>query len=184
MALRALRMLTVEDYRLLPETGPRYQLIDGELYMAPAPNRFHQDISWNLVILFGNYLKKHPVGKMYHAPFDVVLGENDVFQPDICFFSNASLKYLTAAGAEGPPDLVVEILSPSTATLDCGAKARIYAREDVGELWIVDPNTREVRVFLLRQNAEQPAVIHSYGKSFKSALFPGLTFKTSEIFEQ
>src|ERR1700758_3205723 len=65
--------LTVEHYKNLPETGPRYQLIDGDLYMAPAPNRFHQEISRNLEFLLMKYLEKHPVGVLYHAPFDVYL---------------------------------------------------------------------------------------------------------------
>ena len=71
--------LTVEHYRNLPETGPRHQLIDGDLYMAPAPNRYHQDISRNLEFILLRYLASNPIGVLYHAPFDVYLTETDVF---------------------------------------------------------------------------------------------------------
>jgi Uma2 family endonuclease len=106
--------LTVEHYKNLPETGPRYQLIEGDLHMAPAPNRYHQDISRNLEFILLNYLKDHPLGVLYDAPFDVYLSETDVFQPDIVVVFNANLGLLTDAGCEGPPDFVVEILSPKT----------------------------------------------------------------------
>ena len=75
--------LTVENYKLLPETGPRYQLIQGDLYMAPAPNRFHQEISRNLQFELHSYLMRNRIGKLLNAPFDVYLDEINVFQPDI-----------------------------------------------------------------------------------------------------
>ena len=112
--------LTVEHYRNLPETGPRYQLIYGDLYMAPAPNRYHQDISRNLEFILLRYLASNPIGVLYHAPFDVYLTETDVFQPDIVIIFNENRHILTDAGTEGPPDFVVEILSPKTRTLDSG----------------------------------------------------------------
>src|ERR1700738_2881870 len=99
--------LTVENYKLLPETGPRYQLIEGDLYMAPAPNRFHQDISRNLEVALAIYLSEHPIGVLYDAPFDVYLSEIDVFQPDLLVVLNENRGILTDAGAEGPPDFVV-----------------------------------------------------------------------------
>ncbi len=79
----AIPLLTVENYKILPETGPRYQLIEGDLYMAPAPNRYHQDISRNLEYILLDYLEEHPIGKLYDAPFDVYLDDYNVFQPDI-----------------------------------------------------------------------------------------------------
>jgi Uma2 family endonuclease len=75
--------LTVAEYKTLPETGPRYQLIEGDLCIVPAPNRFHQDISRNLEVVLANYLSAHPIGVLYGAPFDVYLSEIDVFQPDL-----------------------------------------------------------------------------------------------------
>ena len=111
----AMDPLTVEDYRLLPDGGPRYQLIEGDLFMAPAPNRYHQEISGNIYLLLAKYLEKHPAGKLYAAPFDVYFDEINVHQPDLVFVSKKNLAILTDAGAEGAPDFIVEILSPKTA---------------------------------------------------------------------
>ena len=175
--------LTVEHYRNLPETGPRYQLIDGDLYMAPAPNRFHQDISRNLEFILLQYLAENPIGVLYDAPFDVYLTETDVFQPDIIVILNANRKILTEAGAEGPPDFVVEILSPKTRRLDLENKKRTYARLGVKELWIIDPEPRELRrhVFELdRENAVQ--VLTSNKQCVTTPLLPGLKVELSEMF--
>src|SRR4030095_8086861 len=90
--------LTVEDYRMMPETGPRYQLIEGELFMAPAPNRYHQDISLNIVLMLGHYLEKHPIGKLYEAPFDVYFDQYNAHQPDIVFVSKVNYAILNDAG--------------------------------------------------------------------------------------
>ena len=80
--------------------------------MAPAPNRFHQDVSRNLQGALDRYLEANPIGVFYNAPFDVYLTNTDVFQPDLLVVLNPNRSILTDAGAEGPPDLVVEILSP------------------------------------------------------------------------
>jgi Uma2 family endonuclease len=106
--------LTVEDYRSLPETGPRYQLIEGDLYMAPAPNRFHQEISRNLQMKLFLHLRETGAGKIFNAPLDVYLDETNVFQPDLIVVLNDRMGILTEEGAEGAPNLVIEILSPKT----------------------------------------------------------------------
>ncbi len=81
MSTIAIPLLTVENYKILPETGPRYQLIEGDLYIAPAPNRYHQDISRNLEYILLDYLEEHPIGKLYDAPFDVYLVSTMFFSP-------------------------------------------------------------------------------------------------------
>jgi Uma2 family endonuclease len=175
-------LLTVEHYRELPENGPRYQLIEGELFMAPAPNRYHQDISRNLEYILLKYLDEHPVGKLYDAPFDVYLDEHNVFQPDIVFVSDARLSILTEAGAEGAPDFVVEILSPKTAQLDRIQKRQIYTRAGVQELWIIDPKLRCIEVYFLSKDAITPAAVYHEDDLFESACFPGLRFNAAKIF--
>jgi len=174
--------LTVEDYRLLPEAGPRYQLIEGDLFMAPAPNRFHQDISGNIFLLIAGYLKKHRIGKAYCAPFDVYLDESNVVQPDVLFVSKKN-DILTAAGAEGAPDFIVEILSPKTAFLDKKSKRRVYARSGVKELWIIDPDIKTIQVYFLQKDAERPATNYTEKDTLTSPHFPGLKFKATEIFK-
>ncbi len=175
-------LLTVENYKILPETGPRYQLIEGDLYMAPAPNRYHQDISRNLEYILLDYLEEHPIGKLYDAPFDVYLDIYNVFQPDIVVVMNPRLKILTDAGAEGAPEFVVEILSPKTARLDRDNKRRVYASAGVEELWIIAPEKQTIEVYLLQENAAAPAVAHGVEARFASAFFPGLEFDAARIF--
>jgi len=169
---------------MLPDTGPRYQLIEGELYISPAPNRYHQVISRNIEFMLMKYLEAHPIGEIYDAPFDVYLSETDVFQPDLVFVAKENFGILTDAGVEGTPDCVIEILSPSNAYLDKKSKLRVYARTGVKELWIVDSETRRVQVYDLPQNAETPAAVHGEKDSFRSPHFPGLEIRGSEIFKR
>ena len=180
----AMEPLTVEDYRLLPDGGPRYQLIEGDLFMAPAPNRYHQDISLNITLILGKYLERHPIGKLYAAPFDVYFDEINVHQPDLVFVSNKNRSILTHAGAEGAPDLVVEILSPKTAELDKKPKRRVFARSGVKEFWIIDPDAKVVHVYHLQKDSEHPAAVYSEKDSFASSQFPGLKIKGATLFKR
>lgn len=182
MATVSASKLTKEDYRRLPEAGPRFQLVEGDLYMSPAPNRFHQIVSRNLEFLLMKYLEANPIGELYHAPFEVYLSENDVFQPDLVFVKQDHYDILTDAGVEGTPDFIVEILPPSNAYLDKTAKLRVYARTGVGELWLVDPKARSVQVFSLQQDAERPLATYLEGDTWTSPHFPGLRITGAEIF--
>jgi Uma2 family endonuclease len=177
-------LFTVEDYTSLPETGPRYQLVEGDLIVAPAPNRYHQQISGNLEFLLRAYLKEHPIGKIYDAPFDVYLDDVNVFQPDILFVSKERHGILTDRGAEGAPDLVVEILSPSSARLDLDRKKKVYARHGVTEFWAISPETRQVQIYRLQEQVERPVAIHERIDTFESVLFPGLKIDAGEVFAE
>jgi Uma2 family endonuclease len=176
--------LTVEEYKNLPETGPRYQLIEGDLYMAPAPNRYHQDISRNLQSALDRYLEANPIGVLYDAPFDVYLTETDVFQPDLIVVLNANRAILTDAGAEGPPDFVVEILSPKTRKLDLVNKKRVYARLGVQELWIIDPEPGTLAIHRFAENADEPVAILVPSDTVSTALLPGFSLKVGAIFRR
>jgi len=180
----AMEPLTVEDYRSLPDGGPRYQLIEGDLIIAPAPNRYHQEISGNIYLLLAKYLEKHPAGKLYAAPFDVYFDQINVHQPDLLFVSKKNLGILTDAGAEGAPDFVVEILSPKTAGLDRKPKRRVAARSGVKELWIVDPETKLIHVCFLQKDAERPAATWSAKDAFASPHFPGLKIRGAAVFKR
>jgi Uma2 family endonuclease len=184
MLKTAPRPLTVHDYRELPEGPPYYQLIDGELVMSPSPNFFHQTIIINFAVILRNYLAEHPIGKLAIAPSDVCLTDLDVYQPDLYFVSNERKSILSKQGAEAAPDLAVEILSPKTARLDKGVKREIYGRTGVRELWLVDPELREVQVFRLPESAERPLGTYRFGQEFESALFPGLKISLAKIFQE
>jgi Uma2 family endonuclease len=151
--------------------------------MGPAPNRYHQDISRNLEYLLLRYLEEHPIGKIYDAPFDVYLGDINVVQPDVLFFRNERLAHLTDAGAEGAPDLAVEILSKRNAKLDRGPKKEVYARFGVEELWLIDPDTGEVEVYRLQEDAEVPKFTLRKNQTLTTPLFPGLAIPLEKVFQ-
>jgi Uma2 family endonuclease len=184
MAQVAIRPLTVSDYFDTPEGGPRYQLIDGDLIPMPTPDSFHQMILWNLAGIIYTYLKKNPIGKAFFAPIGVLLTEINAYEPDLIFISRDRESLIAKRGVEGAPDLVVEVLSPGTARYDKGVKKSIYARTGVVELWFIDPALREIHIYNLRQDAQNPSAVHSQNDRFESTLFPGLVFQCSEIFEQ
>ena len=174
-------LLTKRDYYELPELGPRYQLIDGDLCMAPAPDRAHQHFLGNLYFLLRKYLEVQPIGVLYEAPFDVELDEVNVYQPDLLLVRNERRSVLTQHGAEGAPDLVVEVLSPKTARFDLGAKRQAYFRFGTEELWIVDPAKRDAAVYR-RSNPDTPTLVLRPGDRLTSPLLPGFEMAVEEIF--
>lgn len=173
---------TVADYMQLPDDGPRYELIEGELLMAPAPNLFHQRIAFNLTLILGNHVEKKRLGKLFFAPFDVIFDEHNVLQPDIIFFSNARASALTKAGATGAPDLAVEIISPGAEKRDRELKRKVFARSGVEELWLVLPDKKRIEIHRMRESPGRPLQTASGTDRFESRLFPGLTIAVAEIF--
>lgn len=174
--------ITAEDYKILPETGPRYQLIEGDLYMAPAPNRYHQHISRNIEFMILKWIEAGGGGEIYDAPFDVYLDDVNVFQPDLLYVSPQNSKILTDAGVEGAPDLVIEILSPRTREIDRGLKKKVFARLGVKELWIVDPEPRTIDQFDLTRSADAPVKQYTENDVVRSEILPGLSLEGVRIF--
>ncbi len=172
---------TYEDYVNTPE-DKRYELLDGELLMTPAPAEIHQRISillgWKLL----QFVTENGFGRVYQAPFDVVLSDMDVVQPDLLFISNARAHIVTAANVQGAPDLVVEILSPSTAERDRTLKRRLYARHGVSEYWIVDTEARSVEVLLLREGGFEVAGTYGEGDTLTSPTLRGFELSVDDIF--
>lgn len=176
-------LLTVEDYRATPE-GSRHQLVEGELIMAPAPNLFHQTIIGNFYLLLANFLARTPLGKVFLAPCDVYLSAHDVVQPDLLFLATAHLDRLGEDGVHGPPDLVVEVLSPATAQLDKKTKRRLYARTGVKEMWLVDPLLLQIHQYDLVQDAAKPIRLIEEGERFSTPLLPGLILSVDDVFKR
>jgi len=182
MELRESVLLTDDDYRLFPEAGPRFQLIEGGLYMSPSPSRYHQAIARNITYLLMKHLERNPIGEVFQAPLDVYLGRHDVFQPDILFVSCGRKGILAEDGVHGAPDAVVEILSPATARLDRESKLKVYARSGVREMWIVDPNSKTISVFEFDRDVANPIAVHGATSSFASISFPGLMIDAEAVF--
>ena len=139
---------TYEDYLNTPE-DKRYELLDGDLVALSSPEEFHQRISILLGSKLVQFAVEHSLGRIYHAPFDVVLSDMDVVQPDLIFVSNERADIITPANIQGAPDLVVEILSPSTAARDKTFKRSLYARHGITEYWMVDLTEKTITVLRL-----------------------------------
>lgn len=175
--------LTVEDYRATPE-GTRYQLVEGDLHlMSPAPNLFHQDITGRIYRILSDHVEKHRLGRVFIAPADVYLSQHDVVQPDVFFVATANLSILAEDGAHGPPDLVVEVLSPSTASLE-KTKLRVYARHGVKEHWLVDPTLRQIHLYRFAENQSKSVELIDETEPFASPLLPDLTLSTADVFRR
>jgi Uma2 family endonuclease len=106
-------------------------------------------ISRNLFRILDAYVKARGIGEVLYAPLDVILSDTSIVQPDIVYLENTRLGAISARGVEGPPTLVVEIISPSTTLIDRGAKHQLYARHAVPYFWLVDPEERAVEAFVL-----------------------------------
>jgi Uma2 family endonuclease len=173
---------TYEDYAKLPEGAP-YQLIGGHLVMVPAPVPYHQEVSKRLGYLLYEHVElKQKLGEIYNAPIDVYLEEEETYQPDILFISNERLGIIKEDKIEGAPDMVIEILSPSTAYYDLVHKKEVYARHGVREYWIVDPMKKKIDVyenkngeFIIVKKAEK-------GEKISSIIIHGFEVEIDVIF--
>ena len=179
---------TYADYKSLPEAmDRRYELMDGELCLVPAPTTLHQFVSQNIVVLLVAHVRAARCGTVLHAPVDVVLGEGDdrdVLQPDIVFVSRERANIVTLAEVAGAPDLVIEILSRGTKTRDRGYKRTRYERARVSEYWIVDPDRETIDAFRLGAEGFTPAVHYRPGDKLACAVIPGLRLPVDEIFKR
>jgi Uma2 family endonuclease len=183
MSVPQIETFTAADYRSMPEDGKRYQLIEGELIVAPAPNTFHQFVQRNLLTLLQNYLLQNPIGSVLGAPCDVYLDDHNVYQPDLLYLTREHVTRIQHEGIHGAPDLAIEILSPSTAGLDRRKRGHFAAAGTV-EFWQIDPALRQIQRFVFSENVAKPVVLIDEPETFSSPLFPNLTIATSEVFRR
>jgi Uma2 family endonuclease len=187
MAVRdtAHRKLTYEDYVLIPEDLLRHEILDGEHYVTPAPGRDHQGAAMNLCLKIAVFVRKHRLGNVFFAPFDVLLSPHDIAQPDLLYISNERAAILTEANAQGAPDLVIEILSKSTRRRDETLKRDRYERFGVLEYWLADPVRQTVRIY--RSSGESfgapEDLSAAAGDVLTTPLLQGFEMRVSEIFE-
>ncbi len=172
---------TYEDYLNTPE-DKRYELIDGDLFMTPAPGELHQRVSILLGSKLFQFTLENSLGRVYVAPFDVVLSDMDVVQPDLLFVSNERIRIITPENVQGAPDLVVEILSPSTATRDTTFKRVLYARHGVREYWIVDTQEETITVLLSGDRGLEAAEVYGAGETLTSATLHGFKLNIDDVF--
>ena len=159
-AKRSRARWTYAEFARLPSEGStRYEVIDGELAVTPAPTGAHQLVVSNLVRILGSFAHEHRLGMVLPSPIDVLLGEGDYFEPDVVFLRAERAHLLGDRGIEAPPDLLIEILSPSTAHRDRGIKLDRYRHFRVPVYWIVDLDDRSVEVWDLAGGAKAPEVL-------------------------
>ncbi len=175
------RLLTYEDLVKLPDDGKRYEIIDGELYVTPAPSIRHQEVVMRLLLLIGNVVRSRRLGRVFPAPADVKLGRFRVVQPDILFVKRERLSVLSPDAVEGRPDLVIEVLSPTTRNRDLGIKAKVYAEMDIPEYWTADPIAERLAVNVLVEG-QYEEVAHE-GMTVRSTILPGLVVDLVDLFE-
>jgi Uma2 family endonuclease len=148
----ATKTWTYEDYLALPEDGNRYEIIEGDLYVTPAPSIGHQDISGEIYSALRHFVRRHELGKVYYAPFEVHLSATTrPVQPDVLFIRTENVPSTRELYFMGVPDLVVEIFSPSTHRIDQTIKYDAYQNAGVAEYWMVDPLARTVWVYTLQE---------------------------------
>ncbi|MCI2429553.1 Uma2 family endonuclease [Candidatus Acetothermia bacterium] len=178
-------VMTYEDYLRLPNDGKRYEILEGEIFVSPSPVTKHQRISRNLLAILHQHTYQHKLGEVFSAPTDVVLSHTNVVQPDLLFVSNDRKKIITEKNIQGAPDLVVEILSETSAEQDRTAKKQIYARHGVREYWLIDPDRETLEVYKLdaKIRAFEHVATYQSDESFQSALFPGLEITLRELWE-
>jgi Uma2 family endonuclease len=149
---------TYSEFARLPNDGNRYEVIDGELYVSPSPQPRHELISQRLNRQLDNFVHEHDLGWILTAPVDVLFAEGEYVAPDLIFVRRERVGIITERGIEAAPDLIVEISSPSSRTLDRGPKLRQYTRFGVPLYWIIDPDGARVEVYRLSEFPSAPSV--------------------------
>ena len=173
--------LTYQDYANL-DGNERYELLDGELILVASPNRDHQTVSLRLASRMLSFVDENGLGWVFEAPFDVLFTDTDVVQPDIMFISREREHILTRANVQGAPDLIVEILSPSSSTRDWRAKRELYAAHGVREYWIIDPTNRIVSVMLLQDGVLEIEQTRTEDDTATSTVLDGFSVSLDSIF--
>ncbi|HLF85790.1 MAG TPA: Uma2 family endonuclease [Nitrospiria bacterium] len=181
-ARQAIRF-TYEDYLHFPDDRKQYQIVDGEVYMVPAPIPYHQRVSMNIGIMVHSYVSRHGLGEVFYSPCDVLLSNENVVQPDIFFISKNQLNIITEKNIAGPPDLVIEILSPYTEKLDRTIKKELYSKYGVQEYWLVDPASKGIELLALSDNKLSTIGIFGVKDTFGSKVIKGLSVNIEKVFQ-
>jgi Uma2 family endonuclease len=172
MATRLRRKLGYEDYARMPDEGKRYEILDGELYVTPAPTPLHQRLSKRLQRQLEDFFETGGLGEVFNAPVDLILAEHDIVQPDLLIVGNPG--QVSHRAIEGAPLLVVEVLSPSTRAQDRGVKARRYADLGVRHYWILDPDAERIECLRLEGSAYRVVADASAPETLAHPDWPGL----------
>jgi Uma2 family endonuclease len=172
---------TYEEYYRLDD-DQRYEIIDGELLlMAPAPDTWHQNWIGSLFLIFTTHVRAKKSGQVLLSPVDVILDSENTVQPDLFFIASANVGIIEKRGIFGTPDLLIEIVSPSSVRRDRYQKRDLYARFGVKEYWIGDPANRSLEVHTLDASAYQLYCCVEEKGIVTSPLLPELQFDVADL---
>ncbi len=177
------RLLTYEDYaRLTPPDSSEYELHNGTIVAMPTPIPLHQEISFELSLLIGFFIKKHKLGKLYTAPMDVKFSPTDTFQPDLLFIMSNRLDIIGEKKIEGAPNLVIEILSDGNTPKEMNYKKYVYETSGVKEYWIINPAKKTLRQYENRENELFMTHELELEDTLQSVVIQDFTFQIKDIF--
>jgi Uma2 family endonuclease len=174
-------VLTYRDYEALPADGRRYELHDGELSVTPAPGTRHQRVIGAMYVLLRAQVEARRLGEVFLSPVDCILSDVTVVQPDLVYLDPSRAPLVSERGIEGPPTLVVEVLSPSTTTIDRSRKRELYARHEIPYYWIVDPETRTIEAHGLAVGRYALLARAAGAEPLSLSPFPDLAFSPASL---
>ncbi len=164
------------------ESAYVFELIEGEIMAKNHPTTTHQRVLSRLHLLIGNLLATDKLGEVFFAPLGVVLGENSDVQPDLFVVLDANLPNLREDGYYGTPDLIIEILSPSSIKLDRRTKFKLYERTGVAEYWIIDPKNQSIEVYGRTEGVYDLTAFAVETGAVTSIVLPGLSIDVAALF--
>jgi len=176
------KKITYADYLKIDDNN-RYEIFNGELLMVPAPSTDHQEISGNIGFLIWSFVKQKGLGKVFNAPVDVVFDDDEVFQPDIIFIKSENQSIIGKNAIQGVPDLIVEIVSPSSTFYDTIEKKDIYRKYGVKEYWIIFPDEKVIEVLSLEKGEYLEFCKSKKEGIVKSKILEGLEINSKDVFE-
>lgn len=181
--MRAKVTFLAEDIWEMPDNGKLHEVIDGDLYVSAAPSILHQFVLGILYRRVAGHVEDEQLGLVLMAPTGLVLNTHNGLEPDIIFVSNARREILTERAVEGAPDLVVEVLSPSTVSKDRNVKMRRYAAAGIPHYWIVDPYMPSIEAYGLSEHGYGTPTVSGPGEMFAPTRFPGLTIAIDSLLQ-
>jgi Uma2 family endonuclease len=173
---------TYDAYAALPDDGKRYEIAQGVLIMTPAPEPGDQRISREISFCLYEHIMTRKLGEVLYAPVDVVLSEEDTFQPDVLVILNEHLERIQEKLVAGAPDLVVEIISPGSLLNDRVTKKLAYERAGIPEYWLVDPEKKTVEVFVLENGAYTSLGLFKGEQQLQSRIVPEMSVPVAHFF--
>ena len=175
---------TYEAYAALTADGECYEIVQGVLVMSPSFEDIHQDVIGEICAYLREQIKVKRLGRVFPAPFDVVLAPQEVYQPDVVVVLNQHLERVKTQGVMGAPDLVVEVISPSSKLYDRVNKHMAYEQAGIPEYWLVNPHQKTVELFVLEGGKYYSQGIFRGAQTLPSRIVPEMAAPVARFFEE